>query len=145
MNFRIKLVIIIAFQTFMTLNIHAQTNLSKRIHVIRERSFLGSGNKMDVQVNGESVFKLKNGWHLIIDLYNKNQIDFQIVYPVMQRFKTEIVNLLDEKETEVYLLVSYKGAGENFRIQMERITSSYGQEFLENSKRYAKRTEIVEM
>lgn len=141
----IEFVIIIAIGIFSSFDIHAQSYQITRIHVIRERNFLGSGNKMDIQINGESVFKLKNGNHLVINSKIRNPIEFQIVYPVMKRFKSDILHFSNENEVEIYLLVSYKGAGENFRIEMKQLTSDEGEEILKNSKRYSKKTETTEI
>jgi len=141
----IEFIIIIVFGFLFSIRIHAQTNINRTIHVIRERNFLGSGNRMDIQINGKSVFMLKNGRHLIINSQNNNPIDFQIVYPLMKRFRSIILHFSNENEVEIYLLVSYKGAGKNFRIEMKQLTSVEGGKILKNSNRYKKKTEKIEI
>ena len=141
----IELIIIIVIGFLYSIEMHAQPNANKAIHVIRERNFLGSGNRMDIQINGKSVFMLKNGRHLIINSHSNNPIDFQIVYPLMKSFRSKILHFSNENEVEIYLLVSYKGAGENFRIEMKQLTSVEGGKILKNSKRYKKKTEKIEI
>jgi hypothetical protein len=59
-----------AFGITHPMDSNCQEISEKTIHVIRERKFLGSGNKMDIQINGKSVYKLKNGRHLILKVPN---------------------------------------------------------------------------
>jgi hypothetical protein len=136
--------VLITIGIFQSMNIHAQTNINKTIHVIRERKFLGSGNKMDIQINGKSVFKLKNGRHLIVNSHN-NQLDFQIIYPFIKRFKSKIWHFTNENESEIYLLVSYRGIGEYFRIEIKQLSLEEGKVLLKNSKRYKKKTDEIEI
>jgi len=130
---------------FQSINLQAQTAPYTTIHVFRERRFIGSGNKMNILINGKTVYRLKNGRHLIINSRDSIPLDFQIVYPVMKKIKSFILHFPNEYENEIYLLVSYKGGGASFRIDIKPLKLEDGKEMLKNYKLNKKKSAEIEI
>lgn len=139
------LLILISF-LFLNLPIKLSGQENARyIFLMRPRSFLGSGNKMDIQINGISIYKLKNARRLIIISNTDDSVKFQIIYPLMPKYRSRIFWILPEDEQEIYLECRYEGNGRNFRIEVAKMDAILGKERFYSSGYYNVRKNKIKM
>jgi hypothetical protein len=136
-------------------------NNERTIYLMRAKQFYGSGAKMDITINGKSVYKLKNGNRLIIKLNSIDTLNIQIIYPPMKNYKSEVLTILPENENDIFIDLFYWGEGYNpfkhagvvnpaggrpeFNIEIARMKLDEGQLKFSNSDFYKDNNNIAEM
>ncbi|MCT4648505.1 MAG: hypothetical protein N4A74_26190 [Carboxylicivirga sp.] len=85
----------------------------RTIYLMRAKQFYGSGAKMNLMINGELFHKIKSGNRLIIKTSNQDTLNIQIVYPMMKKYKSKVLQITPESESEIYVDLFYWGEGYN--------------------------------
>lgn len=109
------IIIAILALVFCQVESHAQTmeKSEKTIYLMRDKQLYGSLAKMNLMINDNLFYKIKNGERLIIKASSDDVLNIQIVYPPMKRHKSEILQILPDDEDEIYIDLFYWGEGYN--------------------------------
>jgi hypothetical protein len=122
---------------FFALGLNARQPDERIIYISRTKQLLGSGNKMNLVLNGELVYKLKSGSRLILTSKSSKILNFQIVYPLMKQYKSEMITIHPEDEQEIYLDARYTGTNQyDFMIEFYKIDPEIGKVIFNQSKGY---------
>jgi hypothetical protein len=62
---------------------------------------------MNIMVNDNLAYKLKNGERLIMLTQSKDTIKIQCIYPLMKKYKSDVLKLYPDSEKEIYIDASY--------------------------------------
>ena len=111
-KYRITICLIaILLLSFWQKDLTGQTfnNNDRTIYLMRAKEFYGSGVKMNLMINGELFHKIKNGSRLIIKTNTMDTLNIQIVYPPLKRYKSEVLQILPENGSDVYVDLFYWG------------------------------------
>lgn len=108
-------IIVISVLSFWQKDLSGQTFNSndRTIYLMRAKEFYGSGAKMNLMINGELFHKIKNGSRLIIKTTASDTLNIQIVYPPIKRYKSEVLQILPDNGSDVYVNLFYWGEGYN--------------------------------
>src|SRR3546814_666703 len=107
-------VIVILILSFWQVNLYGQNPEDERkVYLMHAKQFYGSGAKMDLMINGKLFCKIKNGERLIITSNLNDTLNIQIVYPLIKRHKSKVLQILPNSENEVYIDLFYQGEGYN--------------------------------
>lgn len=116
MNRKLHFIIIaILALVFWQAELHAQIieKSEKTIYLMRAKQLYGSLAKMNLMINDELFYKIKNGERLIIKASSDDVLNIQIIYPPMKRHKSEILQISPDDENEIYVDLFYWGEGYN--------------------------------
>ena len=81
----------------------------RTIYLMRAKQSYGSRAKMDLMINGELFHKIKSGNRLIIKTNSNITLSFQIFYPTIKKYKSQILQITPDRENEVYIDLFYWG------------------------------------
>ena len=112
MNIKMTFGFIVFFVlSFWQSNLYGQiSNESERtIYLMRAKQSYGSRAKMDLMINGELFHKIKSGHRLIIKTNSNSTLNLQIFYPTIKKYKSQILQIVPDSESEVYIDLFYWG------------------------------------
>lgn len=127
---------------------------------MRPKQFYGSGVKMEVRVNDESIYKLKSGHRLILNINSNDTIKIQCVYPPIKVYQSEPYIILPTDDNEIYFNVFYWGEGYNplkhsgiilgpngkpleFNVEIERLELKEGETKFRNEELFKDKSEHI--
>jgi len=138
--------LLVFFMMLIVGNIQSQEKECRTIYLMRAKQFYGSGAKMDILINGNSIHKMKNGSRLIVTSNLQDTLRIQVVYPLMKRYKSTVLSINPGDEREIYIDAYYWGTGFNpsmfitaerpeFNIELKKLDLQTGKEkFLDSTK-----------
>ncbi|MDD4972303.1 MAG: hypothetical protein PHT07_22980 [Paludibacter sp.] len=138
----------------LSIQLYGQETNERTIHIMRAKQFYGSGAKMDIQINGISVCKMKSGSRLILKAKKGDTLNIQIVYPLMKKYKSDVLQILTNNEPSIFIDAYYWGTGYNpmmlynhkqpeFNIELKKMNFDEGKIKFYDSTKYKDTEETI--
>jgi hypothetical protein len=104
---------------------------------MRAKQFYGSGAGMNINIDDKLFHNLKPGTRLIIKTDKTRTINLQVVYPLIKKYKSKVLQILPGNEKEIYIDTFYWGEAFNptmlfiydrpdFNIEIVKLDSAKG-------------------
>lgn len=156
-----SIIVILIFSLWQT-NLQGQTleENERIIYFMRAKQFYGSGAKMNLMINGKLFHKIKSGNRLIVKTNSNDTLNIQIIYPLLKKHESRILQILPNNDEKKYIDLFYWGKGYNplkhagllnphggtpeFNIEIVELTKDYGEQKFNQSEEFKDNNKITE-